>query len=150
CRRLGSRKATDGILLIAGRHIDEFHVVARWGVAAELVVTHRIHYKLLDREFDFASDDMMLWNAMSESLGGWSRGMPAWVGTQFPAQGSPLMVFEDSPGTKKPDGILLEDVRNERGHIIERKQEFPMPTIERGRLRVNSGIARPTQSSAFP
>jgi len=33
--------------------------------SAELCVAHYLDYKLLDREFDAASDDMILWHACS-------------------------------------------------------------------------------------
>ena len=55
CRKLGN-KAIDGILIETGKRLDEWRTTARWAVNASMVVTHRVHYKLLDHDFDAASD----------------------------------------------------------------------------------------------
>jgi hypothetical protein len=43
-----------------------------------LLATHRVHYKLLDHEFDAASDNMILWHAScAEQQRGWANRWPA-------------------------------------------------------------------------
>jgi Family of unknown function (DUF6012) len=80
CRRAGSRKALDGILIETGtRNMDELHYKARWAIEGELLATHSVHYKLLDHEFDAASDDMVLWYASRAEQGGWSNRWPGWA-----------------------------------------------------------------------
>ncbi len=60
CRKEG-RKAIDGILIEMAAPVQEMHYTARWAVEATFLVTHDIHYKLLDHDFDAASDSMVLW-----------------------------------------------------------------------------------------
>jgi hypothetical protein len=72
CLRRG-RKAVDGILIETPKVVDEFRCTARWAVDAELVVTHRVDYKVIDHDFDAASDSMVLWHA---TMGGWANRFP--------------------------------------------------------------------------
>jgi Family of unknown function (DUF6012) len=58
---------------------------------AEPLVTHHVHYKVLDHDFDTASDSMVLWYACEAELGGWSRRLPAWAEGIPPVTAEPLM-----------------------------------------------------------
>jgi hypothetical protein len=69
-RRIG-RKALDGILIETPEPISAYSYTARWAIEAQHLVTHHVTCKLLDRDFDAASEDSVLWYAHSESLGGW-------------------------------------------------------------------------------
>ena len=62
--------ALDGIIFDAPQGTMEFSTMVRWAVEAETIVTHRVDYKVLDEEFDLASDNMGLWYAACESLAG--------------------------------------------------------------------------------
>jgi Family of unknown function (DUF6012) len=144
CRREG-RKAIDGILIESSRSVAKLDYTARWVVDAEFVATHRVGYKLLDHEFDAASDNMTLWYATSRSLGGWSSRWPAWAEGLPPATAEPRM--EIIPG----DASRAGDVLDARGRIVERREVFSMPTIERERI-LNpklDGERTPTLDSAF-
>jgi hypothetical protein len=127
------RAAMDGILIEATALPNEFDMLARWAVAAEIVVTHRVHYQLLDREFDAASDDMTLWHSTDKSLGGWSRRLAPWAQDLSPMKAEPIMEI-DHPATFAR--VMRKDTVKD-GVIIERRETFPMMTIERGRLLDN-------------
>jgi Family of unknown function (DUF6012) len=63
CRRIG-RKHIDGFLLSLSDWPPDFEVRAHWAIAEELaVVKHKVRYKLIDKKFAAASDDMTLWYA---------------------------------------------------------------------------------------
>jgi hypothetical protein len=144
CRREG-RKAIEGILIENSPPVEKLDYTARWVVDAEFVATHRVSYKLLDHEFDAASDSMMLWYATSRSLGGWSSRWPAWAEGLAPASAEPKM--EIIPG----DVSRASDVLDARGRIVERREMFSMPTIERKRI-LNAKVFHerlPTLDSAF-
>lgn len=70
--RKRGRRALDGIIFDAPQGTMEFSTMVRWAVEAETIVTHRVDYKVLDEEFDLASDNMGLWYAACESLAGWT------------------------------------------------------------------------------
>ena len=140
CRKKG-RKGADGILIEA-EPVDEFHVATRWAVAAELLLTHRVYYRLIDREFDFASDDMTLWRGDDRYAARW----PAW------ATGLPPVVAEPKMELLRPDDlrVMRTDFRDGSGHIVEHREEIHMPTIERERLSsFRDGIHRPDVTGAF-
>ncbi len=117
CRRQG-QKAIDGILIETENPVDELQYTARWAVEATLVVTHQIHYKLLDHDFDAASEDMTLWYACSADLGGWSKRWPAEVEGIPPLYAEPMMEVvprEPDPREQKGWRSGTEDFRNELG-----------------------------------
>ena len=58
CRRQG-RKAIDGILIETPQFIGRFDIKTQWAVEALLLVTHHVDYRVIDRDFLAASDDMM-------------------------------------------------------------------------------------------
>lgn len=127
CRRQG-RKAVDGILIEAPAPVDVLHYVARWAVDAASIVTHHVDYVLLDRDFDTATDDMILWLACDNGPNEWPNRTPAWAEGQSPASAETIM--EVVPGRWNRGS----DMVNANGRIVERYQEFKMPTIERERL----------------
>jgi hypothetical protein len=130
CRKQG-HKAIDGILIETAAPVDEMRYTARWAVEASAILTHHVHYKLLDHDFDAASDDMTLWYASSPTLGGRSKRWPAWANDVPPVLAEPIM--EALPAHTGPR-VTSEDVLDERGLIVCRRQTFPMPTIERARI----------------
>jgi hypothetical protein len=67
-RRRSGRKAVDGILIKTREWVDDLQCTARWAVNATYVTTHKVFYRVLDEEFDAASDSMMLWHATSAPL----------------------------------------------------------------------------------
>ena len=146
CRKRG-KKAIDGILLETGWPVNQFTYEARWAVEDTLPVSHRVEYKILDREFDAASDDMTLWYACSRELGGWSNRFPPASRRFPPLVLEPLMelIAEDVDARRN----VTDSV--ECGMILARREVFAMPTIERDRLlqtKLNERI--PTIEMAFP
>jgi hypothetical protein len=128
-RRIG-RKALDGILIETPEPISAYSYTARWAIEAQHLVTHHVTCKLLDRDFDAASEDSVLWYAHSESLGGWISREPDQIA---PLQREPVMELEArvDDGERKPGRV---DKLTARGLIIERREVFNLPTIEPERL----------------
>lgn len=138
CRREGTKgRAADGIFVEAPRPPrGEFRVTTRWAVDAERVVVHRVRYRLLDEEFDAASDAMYLWLGCAPEWGGWSNRRPSWAKNLLPIREEPRLqivksLIEWEVFDKKQSAVNVFD---DWGGILERKESFAMPTIERGRL----------------
>jgi hypothetical protein len=129
CRKQG-QKAIDGILLEIAKNIKELCYTARWAIEAEFCATHRVDYKLLDQEFDAASDNMILWHACSGELGNWTNRIPPRAKSDIPMVTEPIMEVLgcDVDGRRARKDFI------ECGMIISRHQLFEMPTIERERI----------------
>ena len=147
CRKRG-QKPVDGIFIETKGWIDTFHCCARWAIDAERVITHEVHYSLLDHEFDAASDDMTLWYAHGSEHGGWPSRRPAWWTAEiYPVSASPVMhavVTEESRRVRQTTDEEYLDL------ILRRRQSFDMPTLERERIlstRLNDRM--PTMDAAF-
>jgi hypothetical protein len=130
CRKKG-RKALNGILIETAGHVSDFVYVARWGIEAGLCVTHRVEYKVLDREFDAASDKKLLWHACSKDLGGWSDRFPPGIKNDAPPIATEPMM-EVVAETVDPRRMSEDEVAG--GFIVARREVFGMPTIERERI----------------
>ena len=131
CRRQGNR-AIDGIL-IETQPVEELDLTARWAVEAHMIVTHQVHYKLLDRDFEAASDDMVLWYGFRD----WSSRWPEWAEGLAPVKAQPVMEVvprEEQPFEERPSVHGTEDIFNDEGLVVTRRQCFEMPTIEPERL----------------
>jgi hypothetical protein len=124
CRRIG-KKAIDGILIETPDQSDEFSTMARWAIEAQMVVSHWIEYRSVDREFDAASDKQMLWHGTYGDLGDWSDR------TLRNDQHSPMMQLERD---MKTGSDVVDEFDAASGFITRRIQPFDMPTIERGRI----------------
>jgi Family of unknown function (DUF6012) len=131
CRKLGN-KAIDGILIETGQRLDEWRTTARWAVEASSVVTHRVQYKLLDHDFDAASDKMEFWCACCAELGGWSNRWPH--GTKWLPSMACEPVMEIEPGSMQQQRSSKDTIDVRSGWIIAREDTFSMPTIERERI----------------
>jgi hypothetical protein len=141
CLRRG-RKAVDGILIETPEVVDEFRCVARWAVDAELVVTHRIDYKVIDHDFDAVSDSMVLWHA---TMDGWSNRVP--MKDVAPVNLEPMMETEPR---QRPDSRRWNQDLIEGDWIIYRHEIFSMPTIERERItKPRYGERMPSPEVAF-
>lgn len=126
CRKKG-RKAIDGILLKLDGLIEKFCLMAKWQ-ASGVIVTHRVHYTILDRDFGAASDKMMLWYGTPSGL---QYRIPDCYRGLAPVYAEPVMHLEDSDSSRR----MAKDVINiKTGWICERTQIFAMPSIEPERL----------------
>jgi hypothetical protein len=150
CRKRG-QKPIDGILIETKGWLDAFHCRARWAIEAEQVIVHEVHYRLLDDEFDAASDDMTLWYEHPVECGGWPSRRPAWWTNEiYPVGASPVMhavVSEESRRVRETTDEEHMDL------ILRRRQIFAMPTIERERLLSSTQLRNrdriPTLDAAF-
>ena len=132
CRNKG-RKAIDGLFFETKEPVDSFNVRTAWAIQKHYVLTHNVEYRILDHDFDAASDEILLWHGCGKDLGNWSSRLP--VGFEkwpAPMYSQPTMdVFAGEmhrPNTK-------DEMRGEL--IVNRTQVFTMPTIERERLVKN-------------
>jgi hypothetical protein len=143
CRKEG-KKAVDGIFVMTSAAVSEFSWTAEWLIYQDKVVRHHVSCKLPDREFGAASDHMMLWSA---TYGGWGDRRPEAARRTGPVFTEPVMELIPK-GTVRPG---IEDVIDkESGWIVERRQVFAMPTIERERLLCTDFTDRmPRIESAF-
>lgn len=152
CRKRGQR-AIEGIFVMMGAPVESLDYTARWSVDAEVVVTHRVQYRLLDREFDAASDDKMLWHACSASLGGWASRWPEPRDAESPCSTAPVMVAHVSDAAHFREGAAGDSAQHqlaEGGLVVERRQRFDMPTLERGRFTSPlAGDRRPLVADAW-
>lgn len=128
CRKKGT-KAINGILIETAAPLDEFHTTARWAIEAQSMVTHDVHYRLLDHDFDAASDDMILWYACAS--GPWEDRWPTWARTGAPVRAEPVMELHPPDEQRLFTTDVIDDAT---GWITSRTQTFAMPTIERGRI----------------
>jgi hypothetical protein len=131
CRKQGGTKAMDGILIETKAAVSEYQYKIRWAIEAQHVVTHEVHCKIIDRDFDATSENVMLWHACCEELGGWAdRSCDFPRPRQEPAM--EIICSELAP-------FNADDTVDESGMIICRRQTWEMPTIERERL-INSKL----------
>jgi hypothetical protein len=129
CRKRG-HKAFDGILVETERFVNELFYIARWAVEGELCVTHSVDYKVLDHDFDAASDCSMLWFGCCDELGGWGSRMPPRGEERIPMVVEPMMEVVAKNVARRR---VCEDTV-ESGWIMRRHEIFVMPTIERERI----------------
>lgn len=116
-----------------------------------------MHYRLLDHDFDAASDDMTLWAAVALEIGKvseiekwpmkWRDRSPAWAKAQRPVYAVPVMEIHASE-KERPNTTDVIDI--ETGWIMNRSQIFEMPTIEKERITTSPLCDRlPLLETAF-
>jgi Family of unknown function (DUF6012) len=131
CRRHKTRKAFIGILIDTSHHISEFDYAATWVVDAEFKVSHHVHYIILDKDFDAASDNMVLWYGTAKESGNWSNRVPDWAREVSPVRGQPIAAITPSQGLGRE---ARQDKLDHNGRITLRQETFCMPTIEKERI----------------
>jgi hypothetical protein len=139
-RKNRHNRAEDGILIDVDRAVQEFACIAEWRFASTFVARHTVRYKVLDSEFDAASDKSLLWHATYD--GKWSdRLLPSW------------RHWENRP--KEPQlNLNLKDRWStaNAGAVLDKEEVFEMPSIERARLWDeigNTARRMPSRDSAF-
>lgn len=139
CRKLGQR-AMDGLLVEVDGHVGSFTATTRWRIGTHGdVVSHVVNYSVLDEEMDAVTDDMVLWSAFCDSMGGWRSRMPSHAQSWTCASARPRM--EIKPTARQGDFADLVHVRAGRNpvHIERRVENFAMHTVERDRLLTMGG-----------
>ena len=67
CPKTRTRKAFTGLLIETSSPVEQWHMTARWGMKdTDLMFTHQVDYRLLDRDFDTVSEDSNVWHEMWE------------------------------------------------------------------------------------
>ncbi|ONC41620.1 hypothetical protein AQ914_18185 [Burkholderia pseudomallei] len=145
CRKVG-QKAIDGLLFETDAKVSQYTVTTRWAIRAEIIATHRVHYVVLDEEYDTVTDNMVLWYRMSEGLGGWPSRWPDAHKDAVPCHAQPRMQFSQAP---QRAGQVVDRMTGPLS--LERVETFPIPTIERERLLSPRSITEriPTIEAAF-
>jgi hypothetical protein len=95
------------------------------------VITHQVRYRLLDHDFDAASEDMTSWYGAIDGSGGWLSRWPVEIEGIAPVNAQPAMEVLP-PRTHRPE--TWDEIDVETGWIKHRRQNLALPTIERGRL----------------
>ena len=131
-RRIG-RKHVDGILLALSDWPPDLEVQASWAIAAEIVLKHRVMYKLLDTDFGAASDDMSLWHAAVEVNDDWKTAdnpLQAWKETPTKFQNRRPEWAKDAVAcTAEPCMLVSLDEPP-----ADKTEVFALPTIEPERI----------------
>ena len=117
-----------------------YTVISEWETVSGLH-THTVRYVVLDNELDAASDEMLLWPGDGAIF---SDRCPEYVKSLTPVNYAPLM--EMHRGTYRGE---CHDIYGPGGIIMERKQSFRIPTIERERLTLDVGFNLPSPDTAF-
>jgi hypothetical protein len=148
CRKQG-KKAINGLLIETAKPLDEFLVVARWLIQASLEVTHCVHYRVLDHDFDAASESMLLWAASLQEGGRITEDRtPAWAKSATRVRGEPMMEVIAATSVDHARQDILDEVAG--GWIISRCETFSIPTIDRERItKPEFGDRMPPLSAVF-
>lgn len=125
CRR--GRRAVSGLFLETPEPVRQFTTVTRWSLAAEVLVTHRVRYIVLDDDFDAATDNMVHWFAFRD----FQSRLPPFARDWAPVKAQPCMDVLRGHSERVGDVV---DVTTRSGLIEEREETFRMPTVERRRL----------------
>lgn len=143
----------NGILVDALGPASKFTTVTRWELSAGHIVSHIVNYQISDYVYDTASTEVALWYPkMAEGIYFEPRRpvSGAAVTTPLAAVTTPLM--ETCPSLENPGVIRRQDVVDEKEGLVERHEDFTMPTIQRQRLTSGAYIPvdqLPTTSSCF-
>ncbi|MGH8156604.1 MAG: DUF6012 family protein [Rhodanobacter sp.] len=157
CRKEG-QKAVVGLLLDTATPCSPFTVITRWAIEGEAVLTHQVHYVLMDHDHGAATDSMVLWHGTNERYGAFPSRWPE----SFPREWTPVraqprmnVLLEETDSGRVGD---VQDTVSATGMIVARRETFQMPTVECSRLFhpamtesfTGDGVARlPSADSAF-
>ncbi len=136
-----------GLIFETADHVFRFTAFSRWAINAEHVVTHVVHYFVLDRDMDSVSDQMSLWYRFDD----WDFRVPVRSHADIPVLAEPRMDFLPECITNAGRQGEVSDLYDENGYIVRRTENFYLPTIERGRLesRAARDMRIPDATSAF-
>lgn len=152
CKKTG-RKAVNGILVDFEKPVDKFSVVTNWLISTRnkqlKQVQHIVNYTVLDRDFNYATDDPTIWYASYNSV--FKNRWPEKYEHLPPIDLHPNMkVFTCDYEPNRGDDIVnhIED-----GVIIKRIENYDIPTVEQARLFGNNirlhGNRMPVVEHAF-
>ncbi|MEQ9530603.1 MAG: DUF6012 family protein [Haliea sp.] len=156
-RRKVGRKAVNGLLVQTNEFLSAFTLTTRWNVCGDpdqgnraQVLTHRVHYTVLDDEHEAVSDCMLLWYGRDWGDRHWPSRWPADMKGP-PVRWEPRMDLV--PGCRRQ--IPHRDFMDKRrlgplvGFIREREETFAVPTLEPERLFEAPPFPGPPRQHAF-
>ncbi len=129
-----TRAAVVGLFVETPDFVDRYTVIARWGIAGgvngDITVTHTVEHTVLDTEYDAVSDLMLLWYGNDTRP---SR-YPDLYADNPPVLIQPVMdlLLDSEGGTRR--GGDSQDKLGPDGLIVERRERFSLPTLERARF----------------
>ncbi|KSQ21596.1 hypothetical protein APB26_31920 [Pseudomonas aeruginosa] len=133
CRKMG-REAVSGLLFDVDGAVDAYTVTTRWRlVTSGKVVSHEVMYQVLENEHDAVTDGMLLWGATEALPSRW----PEYAKGYVIAVHQPRMDLETSNGRL---GEMV-DTMDRNGLILERREMFRLPSIEKVRLTRRDSIS---------
>ncbi|WP_180558410.1 DUF6012 family protein [Arsenophonus endosymbiont of Apis mellifera] len=134
CRKKG-RKAINGLFIETDGILTNFTQITRWAVNGE-IATHKIHFHILDSDFDAITSEIMMWNAFHNTpfLSRKSEIHENWL----PATNQPRMlpILENKKESQREQQRLIYNLVSDDGFIMERTEFFPIPTVETHRITV--------------
>lgn len=128
CRKIGN-KAVRG-LLIDTQNDEQLVVETHW-LVDDVPRCHIVYYFLLDEEFEFCTDAMMLWGSTHHAIGDWQDRYPAWSEGFSPAEAQPRMDVSIKQSMYKRGEFWQTTKESE---VIFRQEVFYLPTVEPERL----------------
>lgn len=137
--RISAEKDQAGIFITQCGPCDQFQVISRWRVEGQ-IHQHRVNYFVLDADYDAISDDMVIWGAMSNRLGGWHNRWPEDMQPQTPLIRRPRMERRRNLDALPHPHRRALDILDGQGRLLERVESVFMPTLEHPRV-ANSLIA---------
>lgn len=142
-RRLTGMKHFSGLVLRTEVFVPSFTVVTRWAINAERILTHKVIYDVLDREYDAVTDDMLLWFPMScETYGTWPTRWPDCYSGSNPSSTQPRMDLVGPALGGTPTRASCRDTDADDGVLIRREEPFSLHTVEPARLQAPLAVQR--------
>lgn len=140
------RKALNGIIVDLTDDVSNFTMIARWSIDAERVVTHKVNFEIVDKEYDIATQDPVMWYATGDKTQ--EDRWPCEFKT--PCNFNPRMkvLFNEIDSSKEGD---FKD-HYENSWLITRVENYKLPSIKSSHLygRYNPHIDRmPNIADAF-
>lgn len=134
CRKKG-RKAINGIFVKTDKKLTNFTQITRWAVNGE-IATHKIHFHILDSDFDAITSEIMMWHAFHDTP--FSSRKSEIHENWLPATDQPRMlpIIENKKECQREQQRLIYNLVSDDGFIIERTEFFPIPTVETHRITV--------------
>lgn len=136
----------NGILVDVLGPASEFTTITRWELSAGHIASHTVNYRISDYVYDTASTEIALWYAKTaDGVCFESRWSVSGAGVSTP-------LMETRPSLESAGAVRRQDVTDDHGRLIERHEDFIMPTIQRQRLTSGAYIPvdqLPATSSCF-
>jgi hypothetical protein len=64
---ISGQKALNGFIVDIPDKFNQFSMITRWILDAEIIATHRVNFTITDRDFDIATQDPVMWYATGDN-----------------------------------------------------------------------------------